>query len=60
MQHGKLNFAVGMGILAVIILATAAVRRTASLKAPPPKPYELAMYDVYSDLLKLSVRGGNG
>jgi hypothetical protein len=53
-QNGvsKIAARVVMGILAALVLATAAIRMTSDFKVPPPKPYEMAMYDVYSDLLQ--------
>jgi hypothetical protein len=54
MQSDTLKIAarVVMGILAAIVFATAAMRLRGDFKMPPPKPYEMAMYDVYSDLLQ--------
>jgi hypothetical protein len=44
-----------VGILAALVLATAAIRLPRDFNVPPPKPYEMAMYDVYSDLLQAQV-----
>jgi hypothetical protein len=54
MQNGTLKIAatVAVGILAALALGTAAIRRTRDFKVPPPKSYDMAMYDVYSDLLQ--------
>ena len=57
MQNGisKSAARVVVGILATLVLATAAIRLRRDFKVPPPKPYEMAMYDVYSDLLQAQV-----
>jgi hypothetical protein len=54
MQSDTLTIAarVVVGSLAAIVFATAAMRLPADFKVPRPKPYEMAMYDVYSDLLQ--------
>src|SRR5438067_9244527 len=54
MQNGIFKNAarVVVGILAALVLGTVAIRLPRDLKLPPPKPYEMAMYDVYSDLLQ--------
>jgi hypothetical protein len=41
-----------VGILAALVLATAAIKLPRDFKVPTPKPYEVAMYEVYSDLLQ--------
>lgn len=48
----KLAARVVVGILAALVLATAAIGLRRDFKAPPPKLYDMAMYDVYSDLLQ--------
>jgi hypothetical protein len=54
MQNGTLKVIAGtvVGIPAMILLAIAAIRVGENLEVPPPKPYEQAIYDVYSDLLQ--------
>jgi hypothetical protein len=53
MQGNTLKFVTIMGgVVGAVVIALGAVTLLKNSSVPPPKPYDVAMYDVYSDLLQ--------